>query len=123
MQIINKGTIRILYPEYGHILINRNTGESYEQIYLGKFDSEENYIERKIQENLSDVDVLMETIDGLFSLLEPIIASIPVALNEDGNTPIDKIILFYVEMIKKQLKSIDDVPLTIKNRVQDIINN
>ena len=65
----------------------------------------------------------METIDGLFLLLEPIISSIPIALSEDGNTPMDKIIIFYVEMIKKNLKTIDDVPSTLKNRVQDIINN
>lgn len=123
MQIVNKNGIRILYPEQGYVLINKKTGDFYEQIYLSKFDSEENYIERKSQEKSADIDFLMETIDGLFLLLEPIISSTPITLSEDGNTPMDKIIIFYVEMIKKNLKTIDDVPSTLKNRVQDIINN
>ena len=123
MQIVNKNGIRILYPEQGYILINKKTGDFYEQVYLSRLDSEENYIERKSQEKSADMDFLMETIDGLFLLLEPIISSMPVALNENGNTPMDKIIIFYVEMIKKKLKTIDDIPSTLKNRVQDIINN
>lgn len=123
MQIVNKDEIRILYPEPGFVLINKKTGDSYEQVYLSILDSKENYIERKIQEGSTDIDFLMKTIDGLFLLLEPIIASIPVALNENGNTPMDEIIIFYVEMIKRNLKTIDNVPLTLRNHVQNIINN
>ncbi len=133
MQIVNNGSLKILLPDKGCKLVNKNTGKEYTKVYLGKFDTIENYTEildkeytdalSEIQQNHdSEMVLLMETINSLIMLLEPVIASIPFSLEEDSNNSIDKIIMFYAEMIKKNLKTIEEVPNVFRDQVINIIN-
>ena len=129
MKIVNKGVLRILYPENGYELINKTTGASSDKIYLGALDSMDNYIEvmkedyynsiDELKNELSNDDILlMNTLDSLIMLLEPVITAMPMTLNEEEKvSPIDIIILFYSKMIEKGLKNIDDVPNSFKSLI------
>lgn len=132
MQIINKGILSILIPEDGYELINKKTGIHSDKVYLAKNDSMDNYIEKMKEgyieglldlKEQSDIDlkIIMDTIDGLIVLLEPILMSIPFSIDESSNNPIDKIIIFYTEMVKRGLKKVDDIPLSFKELVSNNI--
>lgn len=133
MKIVNKGVLRILYPENGYELINKTTGASSDKIYLGALDSMDNYIEvmkedyynsiDELKNELSNDDILlMNTLDSLIMLLEPVITAMPMTLEEGDKkqlSPIDIIILFYSRMIEKGLKDIDDVPNSFRALVRN----
>lgn len=132
MQIINKGILSILIPEDGYELINKRTGIHSDKVYLAKNDSMDNYIEKMKEgyigglsdlKEQSDMDlkIIMDTIDGLIVLLEPILMSIPFSIDESSNNPIDKIIIFYTEMVKRGLKKVDDIPLSFRELVSNNI--
>lgn len=132
MQIINKGILSILIPEDGYELINKKTGIHSDKVYLAKNDSMDNYIEKMKEgyieglldlKEQSDIDlkIIMDTIDGLIVLLEPILMSIPFSIDESNNNPIDKIIIFYTEMVKRGLKKVDDIPLSFRELVSNNI--
>lgn len=132
MQIINKGKLTILMPENGYELISKKTGIHSEKIYLSKFDSADNYIEVMKDDYISgledlkeqkdmEIDLLLETIDSLITLLEPIFMSIPFAINE-GPNPIDKLVEFYITIIERGLRDINSVPLLLRELVAEKIN-
>ena len=132
MQIIKKGKLTILIPENGYELISKKTGIHSEKIYLSKFDSADNYIEVMKDDYISgledlkeqkdmEIDLLLETIDSLITLLEPIFMSIPFAINE-GPNPIDKLVEFYITIIERGLRDIDSVPLLLRELVAEKIN-
>ena len=129
MQIINKNGLSILLPENGYELVSKITGAHSNKIYLSKLDSPDNYIEVMKSDYISglnelkeqkdlEIILIIETIDALFTLLEPVLMSIPFTVN-DGYTPIDKIIDFYIEVIKRGLKNIDNVPESLKALIID----
>ena len=55
MKIVNKGALRILFPENGHELVNINSGIHSDKVYLGKLDTIDNYI--------GDINVLEDSIE------------------------------------------------------------
>lgn len=133
MQIINKGNLRILMPENGYELISKKTGIHSDKIYLSKLDSEDNYIEVMKDDYTAGLDclktefnddlfLLMMTIDSLIMLLEPVLVSMPFNVNETSNNPIEKIVVFYAEMIKRGFKKLDDIPLSLKELVSTSLN-
>lgn len=133
MQIIKKGNLTILFPEDGYELINKNTGIRSDKVYMSKLDSADNYVEVMKQgyiaglkdlRNKSDMEMLllMETIDSLIVLLEPVLMSLPFSVKETSNTPIEKIAVFYTEMVKRGLKDLEDVPLSLKELVSANLN-
>ncbi len=127
MKIVNKGVLKILFPENGYELINKNTGMHCEKVYLSINDSMDNYIEIAKDDYMSGVQdlkdkvdedtiLLMNTLDGLITLLEPVITAMPMIVNEETN-PLDIILMFYSKMIEKGLKNIDDVPNAFKTMI------
>jgi hypothetical protein len=133
MQIINKGSLKILIPENGYELINKNTNIHSDKVYLGKTDSMDNYIEvmkddfidsieTLKEQNDIDIKFIIETIDGLIALLEPILMAIPLTIGESNINPLDRIINFYVEIINRGLKNEDDVPSMLKEFVHNSLN-
>ena len=133
MQIIKKGNLTILLPENGYELINKNTGIRSDKVYMSKLDSADNYTEiikdgyiagLKELKNKNDIEMLliMETIDSLIVLLEPVLMSIPFSIKETSNNPIEKIAVFYTEMVKRGLKDLEDVPLSLKELVSANLN-
>lgn len=133
MKLIKKGDLNILTPEDGFELVNKNTGICSDKVYLGKSDSLDNYIERKKENYIADlsilkeqkdieIHVLMDVIDSLILLLEPVITSIPFAISNSSNTPMHRIILFYAKMIEMNLKSLEEVPSSFRDLVSEYIN-
>ncbi len=133
MQIIKKGNLTILLPENGYELINKNTGIRSDKVYMSKLDSADNYTEiikdgyiagLKELKNKNDIEMLliMETIDSLIVLLEPVLMSLPFSIKETSNNPIEKIAVFYTEMVKRGLKDLEDVPLSLKELVSANLN-
>ena len=133
MQIIKKCNLTILLPEKGYELINKNTGIRSDKVYMSKLDSADNYTEiikdgyiagLKELKNKNDIEMLliMETIDSLIVLLEPVLMSIPFSIKETSNNPIEKIAVFYTEMVKRGLKDLEDVPLSLKELVSANLN-
>ena len=134
MKIVNKGALRILFPENGHELVNINSGIHSDKVYLGKLDTIDNYIEVMKDgfiESIADLkdkcdeDILliMETIDSLLFLLEPVLVSMPYTLNSEEFNPFEKIINFYAKMIQKGYKDIDDVPASFKEGILHALND
>lgn len=131
MRIVNKGTLRILFPENGYELVNKMTGSHSEKVYLGINDSVDNYIElmkdnyysniNELKNELDDENILlMNTLDSLIVLLEPVIAAMPMTLSEEQNSsPIDFIVKFYNRMIERGLKNINEVPNSFKELVKN----
>lgn len=133
MKIIKKGDLTILFPEDGYELISKNTGIRSDKVYMSKLDSADNYVEVMKQgyiaglkdlRNKSDMEILllMETIDSLIMLLEPVLMSLPFSVKETSNNPIEKIAVFYTEMVKRGLKDLKDVPLLLKELVSANLN-
>lgn len=132
MQIIKKGKLTILIPENGYELISKKTGIHSEKIYLSKFDSADNYIEVMKDDYMSglkalkeqkdmEINLLLETIDSLITLLEPIFMAIPFTINE-GPNPIEKLVDFYIVVIKRGMRNIDEIPLLLKDLVVEKLN-
>ena len=134
MQIINKGDLKILIPADGYELVSKKTGIVSDKIWLAKSDSAENYIEvmkegyasglSELKEK-GDIDslLMMETLDSLIMLLEPVLVSMPFTLSETSNNPIEKIAVFYAEMIKRGFKDLKDIPLSLQDLVSESLNN
>lgn len=133
MKIIKKGDLTILFPEDGYELISKNTGIRSDKVYMSKLDSADNYVEVMKQgyiaglkdlRSKSDMEMilLMETIDSLIMLLEPVLVSLPFSVKEASNNPIEKIAVFYTEMVKRDLKDLEDVPLSLKELVSANLN-
>lgn len=133
MKIIKKGDLTILFPEDGYELISKNTGIRSDKVYMSKLDSADNYVEVMKQgyiaglkdlRSKSDMEMilLMETIDSLIMLLEPVLVSLPFSVKEASNNPIEKIAVFYTEMVKRGLKDLEDVPLSLKELVSANLN-
>ena len=133
MKIIKKGDLTILFPEDGYELISKNTGLRSDKVYMSKLDSADNYVEVMKQgyiaglkdlRNKSDMEMrlLMETIDSLIMLLEPVLMSLPFSVKETSNNPIEKIAVFYTEMVKRGLKDLEDIPLSLKELVSANLN-
>ena len=134
MQIINKGDLKILIPTDGYELVSKKTGIVSDKIWLAKSDSADNYIEVMKENYVSglselkekgDIDLLlmMETLDSLIMLLEPVLVSMPFTLSETSNNPIEKIAVFYAEMIKRGFKDLKDIPLSLQDLVSESLNN
>lgn len=151
MQVIENGLMRILVPDKGYKLVNKNTGRTYMKVYMGKLDSVDNYTEvvdekyvnmdyvvelNDLKEDYSDtkeknelsIDLILMTIDELYLMFEPVLASLeePMTMslfNEGTEQPISKLALMYVEMVKRGLKDKDEIPERFKETVNNILNN
>ena len=151
MQVIENGLMRILVPDKGYKLVNKNTGRTYMKVYMGKLDSVDNYTEivdekyinmdyvvelddlkedynSTKEKNDMSIDLILLTIDELYTMFEPVLASIeePMTMSifsERTEQPISKLALMYVEMVKRGLKDKDEIPERFKETVNNILNN
>lgn len=150
MQVIENGVSRILIPEKGYKLVNKNTGKQMMKVYMGKLDSVDNYTEivdekyvnmdyvveldglkedynNTKEKNDMSIDLILSTIDELYTLFDVLLKSInePMAMsmfNEILKQPISNLALMYVEMVKRGLKDKDEIPERFKEAVNNILN-
>ena len=145
MQIIESGLFTVLVPDKGYKLVNKTNGMCSKKVYLGKLDSPDNYGEvvdekyvnmdfvvelndmkdnykKTCEQNEIDVDTLLMVVDGMYNMFEPLLAMMPMSLNESDENPQDTVFInFYVCMIKRGLKTIDDIPDRFKESVRSKI--
>lgn len=139
MQIIQSELFTMLVPDKGYKLVNKNTGKYYKKIYLGKTDSVDNYgevvddkyinvdyvveldsVKEKVngynKQNDEIIDLLLLTINDLYTSFEPLLSLIPMTLNDDELKPMN-IGDLYVLMVERELLSIDMIPNKFKEYV------
>ena len=132
MQIINSRLFTVLVPEKGYKLVNKNTGTYHKKIYLGINDSPDNYgevvdekyinmdyvveLDNLKESNNNTLDVLLMAVDEIYTSVEPLLMMVPMAIPEEG--PINNnLIPFYVEMVKRGLKTKEEIPERFKEEV------
>lgn len=144
MQIVENSLFTILIPDKGYLLINKNTGDRYKKVYLGKNDSPDNYgevvddkyvnmefvvelDEIKDKFNVTNelnemtIDVLLLTIDELYVSIEPLLAMMPMTLSVEQEEKISKFVNLYLLMVNKGLKTIDEIPDKFKEDVRKLL--
>ena len=147
MQVIETGMMRVLIPDKGYKLVNKDTGKQMNKVYLGKLDSVDNYTEvidekyvnmdyvvelndlkedynANKEQNDTAIDLILLTIDELYVMFEPMLAEVPMTMSLSSDRleqPISKFVLFYSEMVKRDLKDIEDVPERFKEDVRKLI--
>ena len=125
MQMIENSLFKILIPDKGYKLVNKNTGK---KVILGKNDSIDNYTEEIdekyinpefIEQNELTIDLLLYTIDELYTSVEPLLAMVPMTIETENK--VSKLVNFYVLMIKRDLKTIEEVPERFREEVNKLI--
>ena len=142
MQIIENSLFTVLIPDKGYKLVNKSTGKYYKKVILGKNDSSDNYteeidekyinpeileevdnIKEKINNNIEEsntiVDLLLYSIDELYISIEPILAMVPMTIETENK--VSKLVKFYALMIKRDLKTIEEIPERFKEEVNKFI--
>jgi hypothetical protein len=128
MQIIKSSLFTILIPDKGYKLVNKNTGKYYKKVILGKNDSIDNYTEEIdekyinpefIEQNELTIDLLLYTIDELYTSIEPLLGMIPMTIETENK--VSKLVNFYVLMIKRKLITIEEVPERFREEVNKLI--
>jgi hypothetical protein len=128
MQIIKSSLFTILIPDKGYKLVNKNTGKYYKKVILGKNDSIDNYTEEIdekyinpefIEQNELTIDLLLYTIDELYTSVEPLLAMVPMTIETENK--VSRLVNFYVLMIKRDLKTIEEVPERFREEVNKLL--
>jgi hypothetical protein len=128
MQIIKSSLFTILIPDKGYKLVNKNTGKYYKKVILGKNDSSDNYTEEIdekyinpefIEQNELTIDLLLYTIDELYTSVEPLLAMVPMTIETENK--VSRLVNFYVLMIKRDLKTIEEVPERFREEVNKLL--
>lgn len=128
MQMIENSLFTILIPDKGYKLVNKNTGKYYKKVILGKNDSIDNYTEEIdekyinpefIEQNELTIDLLLYTIDELYTSVEPLLAMVPMTIETENK--VSKLVNFYVLMIKRDLKTIEEVPERFREEVNKLL--
>ena len=128
MQMIENSLFKILIPDKGYKLVNKNTGKYYKKVILGKNDSIDNYTEEIdekyinpefIEQNELTIDLLLYTIDELYTSVEPLLTMIPMTIETENK--VSKLVNFYVLMIKRDLKTIEEVPERFREEVNKLL--
>lgn len=132
MQIINSRLFTVLVPEKGYKLVNKNTGTYHKKIYLGINDSPDNYgevvdekyinmdyvveLDNLKESNNNTLDILLMAVDEIYTSVEPLLMMVPMTIPEEGSIN-NNLIPFYVEMVKRGLKTKEEIPERFKEEV------
>ena len=128
MQKIENNLFTILLPDKGYKLVNKNTGKYYKKVILGKNDSSDNYTEEIdekyinpefIEQNELTIDLLLYSIDEIYTSIEPLLAMVPMTIETENK--VSKLVNFYVLMIKRDLKTIEEVPERFREEVNKFL--
>lgn len=138
MQIIETNLLRVIVPEKGYKLVNKENNKSFNKVYLGINDSPENYIEvvdeqfvdmkyaveiDEIKTNNNDnLDMLLLSMAKIYEMVEPFLAMVPMTMSIDNEQ--DKpnpLINMYLNMVQRGLLSIDEVPEIFREDVKNLL--
>lgn len=148
MQIVETDLLRVLIPEEGYKLLNKTTNKQFGKVYLGKYDSIDNYVEvvddeyvdvkytkemvelkEQVANNQSnnefDLDVLLLSVAKVYEMVEPVLAMVPVTMSMDRNRnnagKMNPIINMYVVIVKKGLMDIENIPESVREEVKNLL--
>ena len=144
MQIIESALFTTLIPDKGYKIVNKNNGKFYKKVILSPNDSIDNYgevvdekyinmdyvvemdelkasLEETIKQNELTINLLLFSIDELYMSVEPLLAMVPMTLDEDYDVNISKLAYLYALMINRDLKTIDDIPVRFREEVEKIL--
>lgn len=138
MQIIKSTFFTTLVPDKGYKIVNKNNGKFYKKVLLGPNDSIENYgeviddkyinvdyivemdkLKSTIENNELTIDLLLYTIDELYTSVEPLLAIVPMTIETENK--VSRLVNFYVLMIKRDLKTIEEVPERFREEVNKLL--
>lgn len=137
MRYLENNGLRVLSCEFGYLIHNKISDVYSEKVYLGKFDSLDDFEEIKnekvddslitrinsieeksmIQSNTIDAAILV--LDEMLNCIESLLADTAKISYETKNPIID----FYVIMIQRELKDLNDVPIRYKEQVVEALKN
>jgi hypothetical protein len=150
MQVINNGILKILIPEKGYKLVNKESGFIAEKVYLCLSDSPDNYAEivdedympvefkidyKEFKDSMNEtIDIVVSAIDDMFSMFEKdyimrlvkqaVRMLLKLLFNIDTAVPIEQIIEQEQEkqLIKRLIKMVDEGEINeAENELCDII--
>lgn len=144
MQVIESALFTTLVPDKGYKIVNKNNGKFYKKVILSPNDSIDNYgevvdekyinmdyvvemdelktsFEETIKQNELTINLLLFSIDELYMSVEPLLAMVPMTLDENYDVNISKLAYFYALMIQRDLKTIDDIPVRFREEVERIL--
>lgn len=138
MQIIESSFFTTIIPDKGYKIVNKNNGKFYKKVLLGPNDSVDNYgevvdekyinidyvveldkLKSTIEENELTIDLLLYSIDEIYTSVEPLLAMVPMTIETENK--VSKLVNFYVLMIKRDLKTIEEIPERFKEEVRKLI--
>ena len=138
MQIIKSTFFTTIIPDKGYKIVNKNNGKFYKKVLLGPNDSIDNYgevvdekyinieyvveidkLKSTIEQNELTIDLLLYSIDEIYTSVEPLLAMVPMTIETENK--VSKLVNFYVLMIKRDLKTIEEIPERFKEEVRKLI--
>ena len=138
MQIIKSTFFTTIIPDKGYKIVNKNNGKFYKKVLLGPNDSIDNYgeivddkyinieyvveidkLKSTIKQNDLTIDLLLYSIDELYISIEPLLTMVPMTVETENK--VSKLVNFYVLMIKRDLKTIEEVPERFREEVRNLI--
>lgn len=138
MQIIESSFFTTIIPDKGYKIVNKNNGKFYKKVLLGPNDSVDNYgevvdekyinidyvveldkLKSTIEENELTIDLLLYSIDEIYTSVEPLLAMVPMTIESENK--VSKLVNFYVLMIKRDLKTIEEIPERFKEEVRKLM--
>lgn len=138
MQIIETNLLRVIVPEKGYKLVNKENNKSFNKVYLGINDSPENYIEvvdeqfvdmkyiveiDEIKTNNNDnLDMLLLSMAKIYEMVEPFLAMIPATMSveniEENQNPL---INMYLQIVQRGLMDIEQIPEIFREDVRKML--
>lgn len=79
----------------------------------------EEQLQKKVEQQDLTIDTMLLATDELYTMVEPLLASIPQSINVRG---VSKMVDLYVVMVMRGLKTIEEVPARYRQQVKDILN-
>jgi hypothetical protein len=138
MQIIKSTFFTTIIPDKGYKIVNKNNGKFYKKVLLGPNDSVDNYgevvdekyinmdyvieldkLKSTIEENELTIDLLLYSIDEMYTSVEPLLAMVPMTIETENK--VSRLVNFYVLMIKRDLKTIEEVPERFREEVNKLL--
>ena len=138
MQVIKSALFTTIIPDKGYKIVNKNNGKFYKKVLLGPNDSIDNYgevvdekyvnidyviemdkLKSTIEQNELTIDLLLYTIDELYTSVEPLLAMVPLTIETENK--VSMLVNFYVLMIKRDLKTIEEVPERFREEVNKLL--
>ena len=138
MQIIKSTFFTTIIPDKGYKIVNKNNGKFYKKVLLGPNDSIDNYgevvdekyinieyvveidkLKSTIEQNELTIDLLLYSIDEIYTSVEPLLAMVPMTIETENK--VSKLVNFYVLMVKRGLKNIEEVPERFREEVRRLI--